>query len=103
MKTQEHIVAFVEPTLDGESALEVAQETINSGGRVTVVVLVSRQTMSDVRDFAESEDLTVPDATAIYFDRLAATYSSRLGNDQALGRGGSTADCRYPEHPAHAS
>lgn len=82
MKTQEHIVAFVEPTLDGESALEVAQETINSGGRATVVVLVSRQTMSDVRDFAESEDLTVPDA-AIYFDRLAATYSSRLGNENA--------------------
>ena len=83
MNTQEHIVAFVEPTLDGESALEVAQETINSGGRATVVVLVSRQTMSDVRDFAESENLTVPDATAIYFDRLAATYSSRLGNNQA--------------------
>ena len=73
MKTQEHIVAFVEPTLDGESALEVAQETINSGGRATVVVLVSRQTMGDVRDFAESEDLTVPDATEIYLDRLAAT------------------------------
>ena len=83
MNTQEHIVAFVEPTLDGESALEVAQETINRGGRATVVVLVSRQTMSDVRDFAESEDLTVPDATAIYFDRLAATYSSRLGNENA--------------------
>ena len=83
MKTQEHIVAFVEPTLDGEAAFEIAQETISSGGRATVVVLVSRQTMSDVRDFAESEDLTVPDATEIYFDRLAATYSSRLGNDQA--------------------
>ena len=83
MNTQEHVVAFVEPTRDGESALEVAQETINSGGRATVVVLVSRQTMSDVRDFAESENLTVPDATVIYFDRLAATYSSRLGNENA--------------------
>jgi hypothetical protein len=83
MKTQEHIVAFVEPTLDGESALEVAQETISSGGRATVVVLVNRETMTHVRAFAESENLTVPDATAIYFDRLAETYSSRLGNDQA--------------------
>ena len=80
MKTQEHVVAFVEPTLDGESALEFAQETINSGGRATVVVLVNRQTMTDVRAFAESEDLTVPDATAIYFDRLAERYSSQLGN-----------------------
>ena len=70
MKTQEHIVAFVEPTLDGESALKIAQETVKDGGRATVVVLVSRQTMTDVRAFAESENLTVPDATAIYFDRL---------------------------------
>ena len=83
MNTQEHVVAFVEPTLDGESALEVAQETVNEGGRATVVVLVSRQTMTDVRAFADSENLTVPDATAIYFDRLAATYSSKLGNDKA--------------------
>ena len=80
MNTQEHVVAFVEPTLDGESTLEVAQEIINSGGRATVVVLVSRQTMTDVRAFAESENLTVPDATAIYFERLADTYSARLGN-----------------------
>ena len=83
MNTQEHIVAFVEPARDGESALEVAQETVNEGGRATVVVLVSRQTMTDVRAFAESENLTVPDATAIYFDRLAATYSSKLGNEKA--------------------
>ena len=83
MNTQEHVVAFVEPTLDGESALEVAQRTVSSGGRATVVVLVSRQTMTDVRAFAESEDLTVPDATAIYFDRLADTYSSLLGSENA--------------------
>ncbi|MGB5167239.1 MAG: hypothetical protein WBO84_03090 [Acidimicrobiia bacterium] len=83
MKTQEHVVAFVEPTLDGESALKIAQETVKDGGRATVVVLVSRQTMTDVRAFAESENLTVPDATAIYFDRLASTYASRLGNEGA--------------------
>jgi hypothetical protein len=83
MNTQEHVVAFVEPTLDGESALEVAQETVNNGGRATVVVLVTRKTMTDVRAFAESEDLTVPDATAIYFERLADMYSSRLGDGDA--------------------
>ena len=81
MNSQEHIVAFVEPTLDGEPALEVAQETINSGGRATVVLLVNRQTMTDVRAFAQSENLTVPDATSIYFERLAETYSSKLGNE----------------------
>lgn len=83
MKTQEHVVAFLEPTRDGESTLEIAQETVNSGGRATVVVLVNRETMTHVRAFAESENLTVPDATAIYFERLADTYSSRLGNHEA--------------------
>ncbi len=83
MKTQEHVVAFVEPARDGEATLEVAQEAVNSGGRATVVVLVNRKTMDDVRAFAESENLTVPDATAIYFERLAETYASRLGNGEA--------------------
>jgi hypothetical protein len=35
--------------------------------------------MSDVRAFAESESLTVPDASEIYFERLAESYSSRVG------------------------
>ena len=81
MKTQEHVVAFVEPTRDGEAALKVAQETVSNGGRATVVVLLSRQTMTDVRAFADSENLTVPDASAIYFERLADTYAERLGGD----------------------
>ncbi len=80
MKTQEHVVAFVEPTRDGESALKVAQETVNNGGRATVVVLLTRQTMTDVRAFADSENLTVPDASEIYFERLADTYAARLGD-----------------------
>ena len=80
MKTQEHIVAVVEPTRDGESTLDIAQEVVNSGGRATVVVLVTRETMNHVRAFAQSEDLTVPDASEIYFERLADTYSSRLGS-----------------------
>lgn len=81
MKTQEHVVAFVEPTRDGESALTAAQETVDNGGRATVVVLLTRQTMTDVRAFADSENLTVPDASAIYFERLADTYAARLGGD----------------------
>jgi len=80
MKTQEHIVAVVEPARDGEAALDVAQKVVSSGGQATVVVLVSRKTMSDVRDFAEAESLTVPDAIEIYFDRLAETYKSMIGS-----------------------
>lgn len=80
MKTQEHIVAVVEPTRDGEATLDIAQEVIERGGRATVVVLVTRKTMSDISAFAESENLTVPDASEIYFERLAEMYASRIGS-----------------------
>jgi hypothetical protein len=79
MKTQEHIVAVVEPARDGEATLDVAQKVVRGGGRATVVVLVSRKTMRDVRDFAEAENLTVPDASEIYFERLAETYTAIVG------------------------
>ena len=80
MKTQEHIVAVVEPTRDGEATLDIAQQVVRRGGRATVVVLVTRKTMNDIRAFADSESLTVPDASEIYFERLAETYTSRIGS-----------------------
>lgn len=80
MKMQEHVVAVVEPTRDGEVTLDIAQEVIERGGRATVVVLVTRKTMSDIGAFAESENLTVPDASEIYFERLAEMYASRIGS-----------------------
>ncbi|MEA2011026.1 MAG: hypothetical protein U9N78_10010 [Actinomycetota bacterium] len=80
MKTQEHIVAVVEPARDGEVTLDIAQEVIGRGGRATVVVLVTRKTMSDIGAFAESENLTIPDASEIYFERLAEMYASRIGS-----------------------
>ena len=78
MNTQEHIVAVVEPTLDGESTLDIAHQVVSRGGRATVVVVVTRKTMRDIQAFAESERLTVPDASEIYFERLAELYRYRL-------------------------
>ena len=83
MNTQEHIVAVVEPTRDGEATIDIAQEVVQRGGRATVVVLVTRKTMSDISAFADSESLTVPDASEIYFERLAETYVSRIGSPDA--------------------
>jgi hypothetical protein len=79
MKTQEHIVAVVEPTPDGEATLDIAHEVVNRGGRATVVVLVTRKTLNDIRGFAEAENLTFPDAREIFVERLAEMYSSRVG------------------------
>lgn len=79
MKAQEHIVAIVDPTRDEDSTIELAQEVVARGGRATVIVLASKETISAIADFARSEDLTVPDATEIYLERLASMYASRFG------------------------
>lgn len=79
MKTQEHIVAVVDPANDEDSTIDLAQEVVERGGRATVVVLASKETISAIAAFAYSEDLTVPDATEIYLERLASMYTSRFG------------------------
>lgn len=79
MNNQEHIVAVVESARDGDTTLDLAQEVVNRGGRATVVVLVGARTGHDIKNFAEAENLTFPDAREIYYDRLAGVYSSRVG------------------------
>jgi MinD superfamily P-loop ATPase len=79
MTSQEHTVAVVEPTLDGEASIEIARQAVNRGARATVVVLINRKTMEDVSAFATSENLRLPDAEGIYMERLAEAYSTRFG------------------------
>lgn len=83
MRTQEHIVAVVEPTRDGESTIDLAKQVVDRGGRATVVVLVTRDTVAHIAAFAEAEELTYPDAKEIYVERIADVYSSRFGNHEA--------------------
>ncbi len=83
MKAQEHIVAIVDPTRDEDSTIDLAQEVVERGGRATVIVLASKETMSAIADFARSEDLTVPDATEIYLERLTTMYATRFGGQDA--------------------
>ena len=78
MKTKEHMIAVVEPTRDGESTIDLAQEVVDRGGRATVLVVMTRRTTGDSLAFAEAEDLRIPDAREIYFERLAQAYSSRF-------------------------
>jgi hypothetical protein len=83
MKTREHIVAVVEPTRDGESTIELAQEVVDRGGRATVVVLITKHTRENISAFAHSEAMTYADAEEIYLERLADFYTSRLGDEAA--------------------
>ena len=78
MTSQEHTIAVVEPTLDGESTIAVAREAVSRGGRATVVVLLGRQTIAAIEAFANAEELSFPDAREIYIERLTDTYAAQF-------------------------
>jgi hypothetical protein len=83
MTNNEHIVAVVDPTADTDSTLDLAQQVVDRGGRATVMVLASRDAIANVAAFAESEELTFPDATEIYLERLALQYRERFHGREA--------------------
>jgi hypothetical protein len=73
------MVAVVEPAIDGDTTIELAQTVVDRGGRATVVVLMSRKTIAAIEAFADAEDLHFADAREMYIERLAADYSARFG------------------------
>jgi len=75
MTGQEHLVAVVEPTLDGEAPVEFAKQAFERGGRATVVLLIGKETVNNIAAFADAEDLTFPDGREIYLERVAELYS----------------------------
>ena len=84
MTSQEHMIAVVEPALDGESTIDFAKQVVDRGGRATVVVLQSRKTVAAVSAFADAENLSYPDAHEIYVERLTDNYSARFGGHQQI-------------------
>lgn len=83
MNNQEHIVAVVDPSVDGDTTLDLAREVVDRGGRATVMVLASRDTIAGMTAFANAEDLTFPDAKEIYLERLALQYQERFNGREA--------------------
>ena len=81
MNNQEHIVAVVDPTVEEDSTLDLAQEVVARGGRATVMVLASRATIAGMTAFADAEDLPFPDAREIYLQRLARQYHERFNGN----------------------
>ena len=83
MNNRDHLLAVVEPNLDGEVSLDVATDHVARGGTATVLVLVDDQARDDFRRFADSEDLHPHDGEAIALDRLVESYTARVGGDAA--------------------
>jgi len=81
MTSNEHIVAVVEPTHDGETTLDIAHEVAGRGGKATVLIMLTAATMNDVRAFAAAENIGFGDALEIFRDRLSETYAARVGGN----------------------
>ncbi len=76
MTSQEHTIAVVEPSLDGESTIRYAKQAADRGERASVVVLLGQETRANIAAFARAEDLTLPDGWEIYMERLAENFSA---------------------------
>ncbi len=83
------MIAVIEPARDGDATIEVAKENgvievakevADRGGRVTVLVLITRDIVANIAAFAEAESIGFPDAREIYLERLAEVYSARFGD-----------------------
>lgn len=76
MTSQEHTIAVVEPSLDGESTIRYARQAADRGERASVVVLLGPETKANIAAFAHAENLTLPDGWEIYMERLAENFST---------------------------
>ena len=94
MANQEHIVVVVDPTVD-DSTLDLAQQVVDRGGRATIMVLTGRETMAGLNEFAHSEELTLPDARAIFLDRLAMQYQRRFNGHATPTMFATVGDSRF--------
>jgi hypothetical protein len=81
MHTREHLIALVEPTLEGETPLALATDLVARGGKATVMLVVTDRARDEFRRFADSENLGHGQAETIAVDRLTASYKSRVGGD----------------------
>jgi hypothetical protein len=102
MTSQEHTIAVVEPTLDGEMPIEYARQALERGGHATIILLIGKETVANIAAFAEAEDLSFPDGREIYLERIADLYSEIFNGKErvTLIADGPHADRAVFEHVA---
>lgn len=83
MQTREHLLAVVEPTLQGEAPLAIANELVGRGGKATLLLVVTDRVRDEFRRFADAENISAGHAEAVAIDRLTDSYTSRVGGDTA--------------------
>lgn len=84
MPTNEHLLTIIEPAPGGDSALELARQTIARGGCASVVMIITPRVQRDIQAFAASEDLWKGDAEALALDQFREQCREATGGDPAI-------------------
>ncbi len=84
MSKNEHLFTIVEPTIGGDTTLDIARETVARGGTASVLMVITDRVQRDIRAFAESEELALGEAEAQALDQLRTTCSNRIGGSPRL-------------------
>ena len=79
--TPEHVLTIVEPSGRGDATLDIAHDVVARGGRAKVVMVITDRVDTDIREYADSENLSRTEAEATAIDRLADYCAERIGDD----------------------
>ena len=79
---REHSVVLSRTTIDTEPTLVTARDAIARGEDVTVIVVLGDTDRQNIRDYAESEQLSLREAEATYEAATIGAVHHRIG-DQA--------------------
>lgn len=79
MTNREHLVAVIDTAPGATSALDIARDAVERGGRATLIVMFTTEDRRSIQALADAENLTVGEAEAIYLDRTQETYRAAVG------------------------
>ena len=78
--TREHLLAIVEPTIDGDTTLEIARGVVERGGTASVVLMITPRVRRDISAYARGADLGIGDAEQYALDRFTHTCHQLVGD-----------------------
>jgi hypothetical protein len=79
MSNQEHLVAVIDHPGEAGATIDIARETVNRGGRATLILLLTADDRKTIQALAEGERLSIGEAEAVFVGRLQENYRRRVG------------------------
>lgn len=82
MSNNEHMVAIIDRMFDAEAGLQPARETIQRGGKATLVLLLTTEDRRRIAALADGARLSIGEAEEIYVNRIKDEYLEGIGDSR---------------------